>query len=67
MNYINTLQEIKLEAREFNEKAQIAMTELLVYLQSSKFWNEPAVQVQDVLNRLQPISDSLNLATDILN
>jgi hypothetical protein len=66
MNYITKLQEIKLEAREYNEKAQAAMLELISYLQSSKFWNDPTVQVKDVMNRLEPIRDAMNMETDIL-
>ena len=55
MNYIKQLQatveELKAEKAEANEAA----TELLIYLQSSKFHNDPTVQVQDVINRLMPI------------
>jgi hypothetical protein len=58
-NYINKLQD---EARYLKHNimdANDAITDLMVYLSSSKFDNDSTVQVKDILNRLQPIKDAL--------
>jgi len=53
MNYIKRLQS---EVKEQSEAVKAIRTELLdleKYLLSAKFHNDPTVQIQDVLNRIE--------------
>lgn len=52
VNYIKQLQLDKQEALDCLAKAQLEVTELRVYLESSKFWEDTTVQVGDVQNRI---------------
>ena len=52
MNYIKQLQLDKQEALDCLAKAQLEVTELRVYLESPKFWEDTTVQVGDIQNRI---------------
>tara|TARA_R110002110_G_scaffold310168_2_gene523582 strand:+ start:637 stop:843 length:207 start_codon:yes stop_codon:yes gene_type:complete len=58
-NYIHRLQGQVAELQAQREEANELLTDVLVYLGSSKFWQERSVQVRDLQTRLQPIRDAL--------
>ena len=58
-NYIHRLQGQVAELQAQREEANELLTDVLVYLGSNKFWNDPTVQVRDLQTRLQPIRDAL--------
>jgi hypothetical protein len=58
-NYIHQLQMEVRNQHETIEQIREAYQDLLIYLVSPKFHNDTTVQVQDVLNRLQPIRSAL--------
>jgi hypothetical protein len=53
-NYIRTLQGVQRDAHTLAEQATTEILELVSYLESSKFHQDPTVQVADVLRRLAP-------------
>lgn len=54
-NYINKLQAENADLKAKNEAMQREIGELRTYLASSKFWNDPTVQVGDVEARLMNV------------
>ena len=59
MNYIHQLQGEVAELQAQREEANQLLTEVLVYLGSNKFWNDPTVQVRDIQTRLAPVRGAL--------
>jgi len=59
MNYIHQLQSQVEDLQAQREEVNELLTDLLVYLGSRKFWNDPTVQTRDVQNRLQPMRNAL--------
>ena len=53
-NYIHRLQGQVAELQTQREEANELLTDVLVYLGSSKFWYDPTAQVRDLQTRLQP-------------
>ena len=60
MNYIKKLQIIADARAEQVADCNDNLNYLLAYLQSDKFHRDSTIQVQDVLNRLQSLRDSLS-------
>ena len=58
-NYILRLQMAVRFQHERITEIQSTYNELISYLLSSKFHNDPTVQVADVLRRIQPIQSSV--------
>jgi hypothetical protein len=58
-NFIRHLQGVKRDAHHLSLQAQADLNELVSYLLSDKFHNDPTVQVNDVLARLVPARSTL--------
>ena len=59
MNYIKRLQAEAETMQYLRGEADEALTELLVHLGTSKFWEDTTIQVGDVQRRLEPIRRAL--------
>jgi hypothetical protein len=59
MNYILKMQKIANCQQGKLGNAELAYAELRDYLLSSKFHEDPTVQVQDILNRMDAIRDAI--------
>ena len=59
MNYIKRLQAEAETMQYLRGEADEALTELLVHLGTSKFWEATTIQVGDVQRRLEPIRRAL--------
>lgn len=55
MNYIQQLEQDKLVLTAATQAALIGLADLMSYLHSEKFHEDPTVQVQDVVNRINEI------------
>ena len=58
-NYIKTLQDENAQLRNDKAEAQQVLTDLLAYLESSKFVQDTTVQVADVARRIAPARNLL--------
>ena len=59
MNYIKRLQAEAETMQHLRNEADEALNEFLAYIRSEKFWNDPTIQVTDVLRWLKPIRKAL--------
>ena len=58
----NFIQRLQNENEEYELKRQNALNEIMhmrIYLTSNKFWDDPTIQVKDVLNRIDNIQREL--------
>ena len=60
MNHIKKLEVVAASYTEQILDARDCLNNLRAYLQSDKFHNDPTIQVQDVLNRLEPLRECLS-------
>lgn len=59
MNYIKKLESEISEMKENQKKALESITEFKLHLLSSKFEYDPTIQVRDVFNWLEKISENI--------
>lgn len=59
MNYIKKLESEISEMKENQKKALESITDFKLHLLSSKFEYDPTIQVQDVFNWLEKISENI--------
>ena len=59
MNYIKQLEQEKLILSAATQAALVGLADMMAYLQSDKFHNDPTVQVQDVINRINEIRNAI--------
>ena len=57
MNYIKQLQDDKVRLAAATNAALTGLADMLAYLHSDKFVEDPTVQVQDVINRIREIQN----------
>lgn len=59
MNYIKRLQAEAETMQALRNEADQALTDLLVHLETPKFWEDTTIQVGDVQRRLEPLRSAL--------
>lgn len=59
MNYIKQLQDDKVRLAAATNVAILGLSDLVAYLSGDKFVEDPTVQVQDVINRIREIQNSV--------
>ena len=59
MNYIKQIQDDKMRLAAATNAALTGLADMLAYLHSDKFREDPTVQVQDVINRIREVQNSV--------
>jgi hypothetical protein len=59
VNYIKQLQDDKVRLAAATNAAILGLSDLVAYLSGDKFVEDPTVQVQDVINRIREIQNSV--------
>jgi len=59
MNYIQQLEKDKLVLTAATQAALIGLADVMSYLHSDKFHEDPTVQVQDMINRINEIRTAI--------
>jgi hypothetical protein len=65
MNYIKKLEEENSALKDAAYLSMIELTDLYVYLTSSKFYDDTTVQVSDVMRRTEQLRALINTSNNI--